>query len=218
MFTQKYFDQRVLSLGLEIVEGSISDLETAIDAVKALLGGRDLGVLEETMEDSSVRTGMAELSNDLSVARISPISVKMILEFTMPDPFFYSDTQVSDTTVINVSPKTYTINNTGTVEKCNPSIVLAGPLNNPEITNTSNNISVKYNGIIALGHSVTIDLNPETDEYRAVTDLGVNVIGNITHDGDAAYMVLNSGSNAISVTDDTHSTGTVTIEFYPPYT
>lgn len=217
LHTQKYFDQRSLSLGLEIVESSIEDLEAAIDAVKILFGGRSLGALEETLENADVRVAQAELSGDLNVTRVSPVSVKMVLEFTLPDPFLYSDTLTTNTTTINTSPKTFTVNNAGTVENCNPQITLNGPLSNPEITNTTNDVSVKYNGSISAGHSVIIDINPLTDEFRAITDLGANVIGNVTHDGDAAFMVLDAGNNAMSVTDDTHTTGTVTIEFYPPY-
>lgn len=216
--TKKYFDQRSMSLGIEIVEESIEDLEIAIDAVKALFSDGDLYPLEQTLESGDVRTAEAELSGDLNPSRISPVSVRMVLDFTMPDPFFYSDTLSTTTTTIDASPKTYTINNPGTVEKCNPKIVLTGPLTNTEISNTENNVSVKYNGTISAGHYVTIDQNPVTSEFRAVTDLGVNVIGNLSHLGDAAYMVLKSGDNDMSVTDDTHTTGTVTIEFYPPNT
>jgi len=218
VFTQKYFEQRSISLGLEIVEESIGELETAIDTVKTLFGGRTLGALQQTLENLSTRTGQAELTGDMNLARSSPVSAKMILDFIMPDPFFYLDTLTTDTHTIDASPKTYTINNAGTVEKCNPKIVLTGPLSNTEITNTTNGIRVKYNGTITAGQTVTIDINPDTDEFRAVTDLAVNVIGNLTHAGDAAYMVLDVGNNAMSVTDDTATTGTVKFEFYAPNT
>jgi phage-related protein len=207
-----------MTLGIEIVEDTIEDLEVAIDAVKALFSDGELYPLEQTLESGDVRSADAELSGDLNPSRISPVSVRMVLDFTMPDPFFYSDTLTTNTTTINASPKTYTINNPGTAEKCNPKFVLTGPLSNTEITNTANDVSVKYNGMISAGHYVTIDQNPVTDEFRAVTDLDVNVIGSLSHLGDAAYMVLKSGDNPMSVTDDTHSTGTVKIEFYPPNT
>jgi len=216
-FTRKYFEQRTLSLGLEIVEDSIAALEAKMDRVKALMGLGSLGTLEQRLEDLSVRNAQAECTGDLNGARTSPVSMRLVLDFTMPDPFFRLNTQTSDTQTIDASPKTYTLNNPGTAEETLPKITLTGPLANTEITNTTNGVSVKYNGTITAGHYVVIDVNPSTGEFTAVTDLAVNVIGNVTHEGNAALLVLESGDNAMSVTDDTHTTGTVKIEFYPPY-
>lgn len=216
-FVKKNFEQRTMTLGLEVVEESVEALEDAIDTVKALFGGRDLGTLQETLEGGSVRTAEAECTADLSPSRISPISVRMVLEFTMPDPFFYSSTLTTDTHTIDASPKTYTITNPGTIDKVDPKIVLTGPLSGTEITNTTNGVKVKYNAAITAGHYVTIDVDSETGEYTAVDDLGANVIGAITHEGDVALFVLEAGANSLSVTDGTHTTGTVKIEFYAPY-
>lgn len=217
VFVEKEFDERNMTLGLEIIEESIEALETKMDTVKALFGGRSLGTLTQTLENLSVRSAQAEYTGDLNLSRISPVSVRMALDFTMPDPFFRSNVLKSDTQTIDASPKTYTLNNPGTAEERKPKITLTGPLDNPEITNTTNDVSVKYNAVIDSGHYVVIDVDPETGEYTAVDDLAVNVIGNVTHEGAAALFVLVAGDNAISVTDDEATTGTVKIEFYPPY-
>ncbi len=216
-FMEKFFEQRSMDLGLEVSGATIAELEAAIDAVKTLFGKRTLGTLQQMMEDLSVRTAQAEYTGDLNLSRVSPLSVRMVLEFTMPDPFFRSDTLVSDVQAIDASPKTYTLNNSGTADERNPRIVLTGPLDNPEITNTTNGVSVKYNAVIDSGHYVTIETDAETGEYTAVDDADVNVIGNVTHEGDVALFALDAGNNEISVTDDEATTGTVTIEFYPPY-
>lgn len=213
---EKYFDERVLTLGLEIVEVSIEALETKMDTVKALFGSLALGTLEQTLEDNSVRSAQAEFSGDFNGNRISPVSMRLVLEFKMPEPFFRSDTQTSDTQTINASPKTYTLNNPGTAKETKPKITLTGPLANTEITNTTNGVKVKYNGTITAGHYVVIDVDAETGEFTAVTDLAANVIGNVTHEGNVALLVLEPGDNSMSVTDDTHTTGTVKIEFYAP--
>jgi hypothetical protein len=215
-FVEKRFEQRGMSLGLEIVKDSIQELEAAIDAVKALMGRRDLGNLSQTLESGSVRSAEAECTGDLNPARISPMSARMVLEFTMPNPFFYSSVLTTDTHTINASPKTYTINNPGTIDKVDPKITLTGPLNGTEITNTVNGVKVKYNAAITAGHYVVIDVDPVTDEYTAVDDLGANVIGNVTHEGDVALFVLDSGDNPVSVTDGVATTGTVKVEFYAP--
>jgi hypothetical protein len=216
-FVEKMFEQRSMSLGLEVDAESIEALEAAIDVVKTLFGKRTLGTLQQTLESGAVRKAQAELEGDLSPSRISPNDVRMLLEFTMPNPFFYSDTLTTDTQTINASPKTYTLNNPGTVGKADPKIVLTGPLSSPEITNVTNGVKVKYNAAITAGHYVTIDVDAVTGEYTAVDDLAVNVIGNVSHEGDTAFFVLDSGDNSISVTDGTATTGTVKIEFYAPF-
>jgi len=215
-FVEKKFEQRSMSLGLEITEASIEDLEIKIDMARALFGGRDLGTLRQTLENGSVRTIQAECAGDLNPSRISPVSVRMVLEFTMPDPFFYSNVLTTDTHTIDASPKTYTITNPGTINKVDPKIVFTGPLSSPEITNGANGVKIKYDAVITAGHYVTIDTDPETGEYIVLDDLGANVIGNIEHEGDVAWFVLEKGDNPLSVTDGTHTTGTVKIEFYAP--
>lgn len=217
VFEEKYYDERVIELGLEIVEDSIQALEQKMDVVKALFGKTTLGLLSQVLEDETVRSAQAEFSGDLNGNRISPVSQRLVLEFTMPEPFFRSDTLISDTQTINASPKTYTLSNPGTAQETKPKITLTGPLSNTEITNTENDVSVKYNGTITAGHYVVIDVDAETGEYTAVDDLANDVIGNVTHEGAAALFVLESGNNDLSVTDDTHTTGTVKIEFYAPY-
>lgn len=213
--TEKNFEQRAMSLGLEIVENSITALESKIDMVKSLLGRRTLGELAQTLEDLSVRSLQAEYVGDLKLTRVSPISVRMILEFIAPDPFFRGDTIYSDTHVIDGSPKTYTLTNEGTADEKNPKIVLTGPLDHVTITNLTNSISISYNAAIASPRVVTIQKIGL--DYVATDDLGANMIGNVTHVGDAALFVLVAGENDLSVVDATHTTGSVKIEFYPPY-
>ena len=78
-FTRKYFEQRTLSLGLEIVEDSIAALEAKMDTVKALMGLGSLGTLEQRLEDLSVRNAQAECTGDLNGARTSPVSMRLVL-------------------------------------------------------------------------------------------------------------------------------------------
>lgn len=217
VWVEKEFEQRNMTLGLEVAAESIEDLETRMDTLKKFFGRRALGLLSQTLEDLSTRSCYAEYTGDLSLTRISPVSVRMALDFTMPEPFFRSNFLTSNEQTINASPKTYTLNNPGTAEERQAVITLTGPLSSPEITNTTNGVKVKYNAAIAGGHYVTIDIDAETGEYTAVDDLSANVIGSVTHEGDVALFVLDAGANSISVTDGMHTTGTVTIEFYAPW-
>ena len=215
VFVEKQFEQRSMSLGLEIVEETLSALESKMDTVKALFGRRSLGTLSQTLEDLSVRTLQAEYAGDLNLTRVSPVSVRMILEFVAPDPFFRGSVLVSNTTVINASPKAYTVTNTGTADERNAKIVLTGPLQNVVITNVTNGCVLTYTGTIASPRVVTIET--VNGMYVATDDLGANMIGNVTHEGDAALFVLDAGANSLSVVDATHTTGSVMVEFYPPY-
>jgi phage-related protein len=215
IFVEKQFEQRSMTLGLEIIENSLVNLESKMDTVKALLGRRTLGTLAQTMDDLSVRTIEAEYAGDLNLKRISPQGVRLLLEFIAPDPFFRSSTLFSDTHVIDASPKAYTLTNPGTVDERNPKIVLTGPLSNVTITNITNGVSLTYTGTIASPRVVTIQ--KIGSDYAAADDLGANVIGNVIHSGSAALFVLEQGANSLSVVDATHTTGSVKIEFYPPY-
>jgi len=149
--------------------------------------------------------------------RITNTLAKIVLVFSLPRPFFRSaDAIPSAPEEINTSPTTFTTNNPGTIEERNPTITLTGPLQNTVITNTTNNISMTYTGTIADGEVVVISTNAY-GEYQAVKDGTTNVIGNVTHNGSAALMVLNVGDNEFSVTDETATTGVVEFSFYPPY-
>jgi hypothetical protein len=141
----------------------------------------------------------------------------VVVEFVMPRPYFRLSTAIADnTTTINTSPKAMTVTNPGTIEERDPTITLTGPLLNTVITNSTVGISLTYTGTIASPRVVTISTN-SYGEYVATNDLGTNVIGNVTHNGAAALMVLNPGDNTMSITDGTATTGTVKIAFNAPY-
>lgn len=215
VFAAKEFEQRSMALGLEVHGDTRAELEAAVDAVKTLFGGRALGTLQQTLADLTVRTAQAELMGDLDVTPVSPHAVKMVLNFVLPDPFFYGST-VEGSVMVDASPKALAVSNPSTVEARDPTIVLTGPLENTEITNSENGVSVKYNAAIASPRVVTIS-KAATGEYVATDDLGANVIGNVTHSGAASLFALEPGNNDLSITDDVATTGEVELSFYPPY-
>ena len=215
VWNAKYFDERALTLGLEIVTESIAALEDAIDTVKALLGRSTLGELKQVMENGSVRIGYAEHIGDLGTTRSSPNSEKILLELRMPDPFFYAETITEETYVINTSPKTITMNNSGTVEERKPIITLTGPLEDVQIANETNGVTLNYSGVVPAGETVIISRNIY-HEYTALWG-AVNVIGRVSHSGSSAFMILSKGDNTIKVYSDLASTGSVKFSFYAPY-
>ena len=212
----KYFDQRVLTFGLTLDESSKSALEGKLDDLKALLGKTGQQTLRADFNDGTTRSAPAESTNNLSVSRRSPTVAKIVIEFLLAEPFLRSTTQETNTITIDASPKTGTVTHPGSAPETKAEIVLTGPLQNTVITNTTTGGTLTYTGTIAAPRVVTISVNAY-GEVTAEDDLGANMIGNITHSGAAALFVLEPGANALSITDATATTGTVGINYYPPY-
>jgi phage-related protein len=212
ILTNKYFDQRVMTLGLEVFGSSLQELEENADVIKALLG-TGVGLLEQTLENGQVRNAIAEYRADTNFTRVSPISGKMLLDFVLPDPFFYSDTLTDVDYVIDESPHLETLNNPGTAASSKIRVRLTAPLENTVITHTGNNASLSYNAAIATGW-VEIFLDEESGQLLAIDDDDNNVIDNVDYSGDPV-LLLEAGDNPLSITDDVATTGEVRIEFYP---
>jgi phage-related protein len=106
------------------------------------------------------------------------------------------------------------VDNIGTVEERDPTITFAGPLKNIVISSTDS-VSLTYTGTLASSDTVVIKTET-TGEYSAILNGVTNVIGNVTHSGTSALLVLLPGTNNLSVTTETTG-GTVKIEFYPPF-
>lgn len=215
IFVPKYFDEREIAIGIAMKYGTAELLESAFDTLKALVSKRTQKVLSNTRADLSVRTALATIEGQIQAKRESYNFARVVLTFKIAEPFFRSETLVDEDVVVDASPKTLAVDNIGTVEETNPTIILTGPLSNVTITNTENNVSLTYTGAIASPRVVTI--RQVDGEYIATDDLGANVIGNISHEGSDAFMVLEPGNNDLSIVDATHTTGEVQITFYPPY-
>lgn len=217
MHAGKYFDERKISIGIAITGTSAADLEGTMDDLRGLLAPRTQQTLQVTRDDSTVLNADAIVDSAISFVRLSQTVSKAMIVFSLPRPYFRRSTAIpSAPETIDASPTTFTTNNPGTIEERNPTITLTGPLQNTVILNTTNGISVTYTGTIAGGEEVVISTNAY-GEFQAIKDGTTNVIGNVTHNGSAALMVLNVGDNAFSVTDATATTGVIEFSFYPPY-
>jgi len=216
-FIEKYYDERILTFGM-VVSGETADgLESVLETLRGLLAVRTQQTLTQTLLDGTMRTASACVDRPLQVTRPAPHIAKLTVEFTLASPYMRLSTLIADnTTTIDASPKAMTVTNPGTVEERDPIITLTGPLQNTVITNSTNGCILTYTGTIAAPRVVTIQ-TAATGEFTATTDLAANVIGNVSHSGAAALMVLNSGENTLSITDATATTGSVKISFYPPY-
>lgn len=215
-FSAKYFDEREFAFVIAVVEDDADALEEKLDTIRALFAPRTEKVLEMTMDDASTRTINASMDRPMNVERRSDKIALVSITLIATRPFWRSSVETEESVTVNANPKTLAVTNGGTVEERNPTITLTGPLQDTVITNTTNGVSMTYTGTISGGSAVVITTN-EWGEYTAILDGTTNVIGNVTHNGAAALMVLDVGSNSLSIADDTHTTGEVTIAFYPPY-
>lgn len=214
IITPKYYSERKLTFGMTVVGTSMTNLESKIDTLKTAVQG--VKTLTQTMNDATTRTATAEVNRSLMIQRLSPTIARITIEFSLPKAVLRGSAIANNETTINASPKAMSVVNTGTVEERDANIILTGPLSNVTITNSTNGNTLTYTGTIASPRVVTISTS-STGQFVATTDLGVNVIGNVTHTGASAMMVFDVGTNTLSVVSGTTTTGKVKVTFNAPY-
>jgi phage-related protein len=215
IFVPKFYDETEIAMGIAMKYGNAELLEAAIDTLKTMCSSRVERVLSNTRADGSIRTAMAAVEGKLQTKRESHNFARVVITFKLAHPFFRGNVLVDEEVTVDASPVDLIVDNAGTVEECNPTLTLTGPLLNTTITNPANGCVLTYTGTIASPRVVTI--GEVNGEFVAITDLGANVIGNISHVGSESLMVLEPGSNTLSITDGTHTTGKVRVQFYPPF-
>lgn len=217
-FVEKYYDERTLQMGMTITAATPALLETALGNLRALLSQRTEQVLSQTLADTTIRTVLASVNKKLQINRPTPWTAKLVIEFDLSYPFFRLSTEIaSNETTINASPKAMVVTNPGTAPEYDATFVLTGPLSNTVITNSTNGMTLTYTGTIASPRVVTISVNTTTKEFVATDDLGADKIANISHSGASALMVFEVGTNNLSITDGTATTGKVRVRFFAPF-
>lgn len=215
---RKYYDERTITFGIAVIESTLAALEATLNTMRALFAVPTQQTLSITFEDATVKTVQATVDRALQINRIGTTLARVVVEFTMCEPFFRLSTAIADnTTVISASPNAMTVTNPGTIEERDPQIIIHGAFASITITNSTNGASLTYTGAIGTGETVTIGtLN---GEYYATLSTGsTNVIGNVTHSGSAALLPLNVGNNTLSITNaGRDANSTVKITFSAPY-
>jgi hypothetical protein len=238
----KYYDQQMITLGMWIrgadVNGNVPSTRTGsraqfnsnLRALRRLFAptGRQLALsrilqfttgAETHTAQGEVASGSASSAGEMDLQPITPMLATFTVDIVMADPWWYGSNIV---TVITSSGATVT--HPGDVEASGVSvgsmtIALAGPLTNPRLTNTSisPNVWVQYTGTINSGTTITLDLAA----FTAKDQLGNSLIGSVSHSGSLRWMLLEPGSNAMTLTNGASGspgTGTATLTFAPPYT
>jgi phage-related protein len=214
VFTPKYYGERKITFGIAILSTSATAQDTVIDGMNQLFGRQTQQTLSCTREDNTVRNALATVDVPLETERITATFARCVVQFTLSDPLFYSsDLSTDNTTTISATDTAMVVDNIGTAEMRDPTILLSGPLANVTIS-TTDSISLTYTGSISSSDTVTIGtLN---GEYYATHSATGSVIGNVAHSGASALLVLQPGTNNLQVATDTTG-GTVKISFYPPF-
>jgi phage-related protein len=211
---KKFYDERKIVIGLSVQSATGTVQDTTLDNIKKLLSPQTQQVLAMTMNDASVRNANATIDAPLQMEWIHDTFARLIIEFTLAEPFFRSATSSTDnTTTISTTDTAMSVDNVGTLEERDPTILLTGPLTNPTIS-TTDSVSVTYTGAISSTDTVTI--STINGEYSAVHSATGSVIGNVTHSGSSALLTIQPGTNNLQVTC-TVTGGSVRISFYPPF-
>ena len=216
LYVPKFYDQRVVTLGMYVSGTSPEDLTTNMDALKALLsGGQKL--LERVDGTGATRQAYAEVTRALGFQKVAPNSGKVVVSFDLADPFFYSDTATATDDEITTNPQDIEFVHPGTAPGRKAVIVFNGPLMLPELTNTTNDVWVKYQGDVDIGEYIAIDCGAFT-VLKGGTGIPTpySVIGSLAHDGDPAFFRLDPGTNDLEI-ESSVTGGSVEISLYAPY-
>ncbi len=141
-------------------------------------------------------TGDAEVRKAydfLAITDLGDSAQRFIVELWFADPYMYED-QVSGSSIA-ISGTTDYNDIGGSADTRRMDVVLTGPLTDPVLTNTINSVSVTYTGVIDSGKSVTIDVYNGTATHSTDGD----VLTNVTHMGDPAFMVLEPVANILDL-------------------
>ena len=182
-----------------------------IDALSRLFGSPGQHALAKQLPDGSTRESAGEIIRPVKFSR-KPLGVtKFALEVSMADPFFYGTELYSDLQVISLPSFPWIHINPGTAPATKLSLILSGPLESPKLECLETGTWIQYQGSIATGEAVTIDVADFTCEKD-----GLNMISAIKHGGDANWLILTAGENHLTLTSSATG-GSCQILYFPAY-
>ncbi len=156
-------------------------------------------------------SAMAEIGSDMAPSMTGRARADFSVDLVLADPYFYGATNRTATLAYGV-PQNVVANGEGVVGEGWPSavndftVVLNGPLTTPKITNATEGLAVQYNGTIAGGKSVTLDILRSS----AVTSDGADAVGAVSHYGARMWMALTGGENPFNTLTLTSTSGSDT--------
>lgn len=199
-------DARRVGLGLLITDmdaaGGLTEANVQAQAQKNLDSLRTLFAkpgtfsLVHVLPDGSSRTAQAEVVQFTATEQRGRRQTFLAaVDFMLADPYFYGADLVDAARAIPASPTAFNLANPGSARTSGVVLDFLGPISNPRFTNTTNGIYLECLVTVAATKHLIVDCKAFTAEND-----GVNAIGSIRHSGDFRWMVLEPGTNAISVT------------------
>jgi hypothetical protein len=227
VWRQKMPGSRVLSLAMWVKDATSAGVEPTVaedhrplfnenwDALVRLFFVRTRQLVltrrQEFDDGYLVSTALAEIAGDMAATMEGRMVAKFVVDLKLADPYFYAP---ETTTPIAAGAGSVAINNPGHDGVVKMNIRFNGPLVNPVLVNTATDpdVSVTYNGTLALGEHVDLD----TGFFQATFQDIDNVIANVEHDGSRRWMELVRGLNTLELTADSGA-GSVDLTFSAPY-
>ena len=182
-----------------------------IDALRTLFSKPGRRSLVHVLPDGSNRTAQAEAVGFAVNPEAGRHAWSCVVDFLLADPHFYGANVVDTARSIAASPTAFAFVNPGSDRTNGIVLDFTGPIANPRVTNGTNGIYVECLVTVGAGLHLVIDCA----KFTALND-GVQAIGSIRHSGDFRWLILEPGSNALSVTA-TSPGGTLTTTATAPY-
>ena len=126
------------------------------------------------------------------------------VDFKLADPYFYSPE------ISRAIAGTFTV--LGDDRTHNVSIELVGTRTNPVVRNTTLGTEFRYNGAVATGETLTVDVKNFTAQITGSATR--NGIGSVVHSGDSFWLPLEAGSNTLTFSS-TAGAGASTLKYQP---
>lgn len=183
-----------------------------LDALRTLFARPGLRSLAHILPDGSTRTAQAEVV--LASVEAQPggrIAFVLMVDFSLPDPYFYGTSVVDAARSIAASPTDFTLTHPGSVRTNRVTFDFTGPISNPRVTQQTTGLYVECLVTVASAKHLVIDC----ERFTATND-GVLAIGSIRHSGDFRWMVIEPGAQTLRVTATTPG-GTLTTTALIPF-
>lgn len=203
----KQWEQRTISLAMIVVGANASALQTNIETIMALFGRTGARALSRTMPDATVRTIDAEAVQTIFEPQ-SDLVYAAVIDLLCSQPWWQRTTVATvSQTGIGASPATINITNPGTAPHTAPLITIGGAITNPKLQ--IGDVWVQYTGAISGGASLILDC----DQFTATGGSAAN----ITHGGDASWLIIPAGASTATLTGTGLSSASVQIDYYPRF-
>ncbi len=221
---EKQHSARRIDLELLIYDqqGVLSNVYNTLQELTQAFGIHTQGTLTHYRPDGTIVSASAQINSWTSPRTdngpFQPVQQTpqgiwyvAVAPFNLADPYFYGATVTTGPTDISSGSAVQTVTNSGTVRGWKPVFTIAGPATSPKITNAANGWTLQVLVTVPSGQSLVVDCGAWTALLN-----GTSVIGSVIHSGGFPFLMLEPGSNPLTVTGG--STGaTFTTQFASPY-